>query len=243
MPPWKEIGECLISYGSEDYFFRPSFAAMSRIGTPEEIVETFYALHNDEATPRLMALADNYQAIPENQRRFYAAYSGSDMVPAFALKWLLSSACSKSAISAAMIVLAACCDRDATPLTGELVPGKTGRRAFVYRPGAMPVRDMVLIAQSLIQHGIIGKAKVRKLQRHEGSNTSSEFNAFEYISAARTHLDMSRDEAEKLTMTEFQMLLAAKFPEQKGFTNEEYDAVADDYLERRNQKLSRSSKG
>ncbi|MGC0990091.1 DUF6246 family protein [Pantoea agglomerans] len=243
MPPWKEIGECLISYGSEDYFFRPSFAAMSRIGTPEEIVETFYALHNDEATPRLKALADNYQAIPENQRRFYAAYSGSDMVPAFALKWLLSSACSKSAISAAMIVLAACCDRDATPLTGELVPGKTGRRAFVYRPGAMPVRDMVLIAQSLIQHGIIGKAKVRKLQRHEGSNTSSEFNAFEYISAARTHLDMSRDEAEKLTMTEFQMLLAAKLPEQKGFTNEEYDAVADDYLERRNKKLSRSSKG
>jgi len=126
MTPWKEIGECLISYGAEDYFFRPSLTAMSRIGTPEEIVEVFYALHNDEATPRLKALADNYQAIPEHQRRFYAAYSGSDMVPAFALKWLLSSACSKAAISAAMIVLAACCDRDTTPLTGELCRERQG---------------------------------------------------------------------------------------------------------------------
>jgi hypothetical protein len=103
----------------------------------------------------------------------------------------------------------------------------------------MPVRDMVLIAQSLIQHGIIGKAKVRKLQRHEGSSTSSEFSAFEYISAARTHLGMSREEAEQLTMTEFQMMLAAKFPEQKGFTREEYDTVADDYLARKARKGSR----
>lgn len=241
MTPWKEIGECLISSGAEEYFFRPSFTAMSRIGTPEEIVEIFYALHNDEATPRLKALAENYQAIPEHHRRFYAAYSGSDIAPAFALKWLMSSACSKAAISAAMIVLDACCDRDVTPLTGELVPGKTGRRAFMYRPGAMPVSDMVLIAQSLIQHGIIGKAKVRKLQRHEGSSTSSEFNAFEYISAARSHLGMSRAEAGQLTMTEFQMMLAAKFPEQKGFTREEYDAVEEAHLARQERRKAKSS--
>lgn len=58
-----------------------------------------------------------------------------------------------------------------------------------------------------------------------------------------THLGMSREEAEQLTMTEFQMLLATKFPEQKGFTKEEYDAVADDYLARKNKKLSGNSKG
>lgn len=44
-------------------------------------------------------------------------------------------------------------------------------------------------------------------------------------------------------MTDFQLLLAAKYPEQKGFTKEEYDLVADGYLERRNKKLSRISKG
>jgi hypothetical protein len=31
-------------------------------------------------------------------------------------------------------------------------------------------------------------------------------------------------------MTEFQMLLAAKYPDQKGFTREEYDSIADEYL-------------
>lgn len=44
---------------------------------------------------------------------------------------------------------------------------------------------------------------------------------------------MNRAEASQLTMTEFQMLLAAKYPDQKGFTREEYDAVADAYLARR----------
>ena len=137
-----------------------------------------------------------------------------------------------------MNVMAACCDEDISILIGELKPGKSGKWLFVYRKGLMPVSDMLLIAQSLIQHGIIGKAKVRKLQRHEGSQSSSEFNAFEYINAARTHLGMSREEAERLTMMEFQMLLAAKFPEQKGFTKEEYDAVADDSLARKAKKES-----
>ena len=31
-------------------------------------------------------------------------------------------------------------------------------------------------------------------------------------------------------MTEFTQLLAAKYPDQKGFTREEYDSVADDFL-------------
>jgi hypothetical protein len=69
-----------------------------------------------------------------------------------------------------------------------------------------------------MQHGVIGKAKVRRLQRHESGETTSEFRAFDYISAARSHFGMGRDEAAALTMTEFQLLLAAKYPDQKGFT-------------------------
>lgn len=48
--PLKEIGECLISVDGEDYFFRPSFVNMSRIGEPDEIVQVFYDLHNNEVT-------------------------------------------------------------------------------------------------------------------------------------------------------------------------------------------------
>ncbi|MDI9768235.1 DUF6246 family protein [Pantoea dispersa] len=220
MAPAKEIGECLITVGEDDYFFRPSFANMMRIGDPQEIVQAFYDLHNDEQSSLV--------------RRSVAVFGG---IPAWLASYLSRPQSCKQAVYAAMNVLSACCDKDISLLIGELRPGKSGKWLFVYRKGLMPVSDMVLIAQSLIQHGIIGKAKVRKLQRHEGGQASSEFNAFDYINAARTHLGMSREEAERLTMTEFQMLLAAKFPEQKGFTKEEYDAVADDYLARKAKRI------
>ncbi len=224
MTPYKEIGECMVSMGDHDYFFRPSFANMMRIGDPESIVQAFYDLHNDEYTSLI--------------RRSVAAYGG---IPQWLMTYIGRPQFNKPVIYSAMNVLSACCDDNVSSLVGELRPGRTGRWSFVYRKGAMPVSDMVLIAQSLIQHGIIGKAKVRKLQRHEGGESTTGFNAFEYISAARIGLELSRDEAEKLTMTEFQMLLAAKFPDQKGFTKEEYDAVADDYLARKDRKLKRRS--
>ena len=215
MTPLKEIGECLISDGENDYFFRPSFMNMASIGSPEDIVTTFHELHNDELRQLLDRAIEAYRAVPDWLKKYVAR-------PQF----------SKSTIYAAMRVLAACCDDDITPLTGELIPSKSGKWAFVYRPGKMNQADMVLIARSLIVHGIIGKAKVRQLQRHEGGQASTEFNAFEYINAARNHFGISRNEAEQLTMTEFQMLLSAKYPDQKGFTREEYESVQDDFLER-----------
>ncbi len=110
---------------------------------------------------------------------------------------------------------------------------KGWRHCVVYRPGQIPKNDIIVLAQHLMQHGVVGKAKVRQLQRHETGERITEFKAFDYISAARSHFGMNRAEASQLTMTEFQMLLAAKYPEQKGFTREEYDAVADAYLARR----------
>ncbi|MFP1812799.1 DUF6246 family protein [Lonsdalea quercina] len=78
----------------------------------------------------------------------------------------------------------------------------------------MPVLKMVLVAQSLITHCIIGKAKVRQLQlqlqRHGSNQATTEFIAFEYITSARIHRGLSRENAERLTMTEFQFMLAAK---------------------------------
>lgn len=241
MTPVKEIGECLITVGDDDYFFRPSFLNMTRIGDPQEIVQAFYCLHNDEVTPRLKALIENYAAIPEHQRRYYSAYTGSDIAPASVLKIILSGTFSKHVIMAAMNVLNACCERDLAKLIGEIIPGKSGKWAFVYRKGIMPAFDMVLLAQSLITHGIIGKAKVRQLQRHETGKATTEFNAFEYINAARNHFGMSRQEAEQLSMTEFQQLLAMKYPDQKGFTREEYDAVADEYMAKKAKRLKKAA--
>ncbi|WP_242497171.1 DUF6246 family protein, partial [Enterobacter hormaechei] len=41
----------------------------------------------------------------------------------------------------------------------------------------------------------------------------------------------------QLTMTEFQMLLASKYPEQKGFTRDEYDELVDIYLRKKEKRL------
>ncbi|AXH43445.1 hypothetical protein MZUP3_150 [Erwinia phage vB_EhrS_49] len=223
MTPQKEIGECLISSGEDDYFFRPSFAAMSRIGEPQEIVQAFYDLHNDEITPLIQRAMDAY---------------GS--VPAWLMAHLNRKQMGKPAMMAAMSVLAACCESDVSRLTGDIIPGKSGKWAFVYRAGLMNAVEMVLIAQSLITHGIIGKAKVRQLQRHESSQATTEFRSFDYISAARNHFGISRAEAEQLSMTEFQLMLNAKYPDQKGFTRDEYEAVADDYLSKKARRLAKA---
>lgn len=222
MIPLKEIGECLITIGDDEYFFRPSFINMTRIGDPREIVQAFYDLHHDEVSGVLQSALDAYGVIPD-----------------WLIQHIKSTSYGRKAMMATMTVLTACCDRDVTPLIGEIRPAKASGKAFKMRRGAMDEFDMLAIAQSLITHGIIGKAKVRRLQRHETNESTSEFNAFEYISAARNHFSMSREEAEKLTMTEFTQLLAAKYPDQKGFTKEEYEAVTDDYLSRKARRLAK----
>jgi hypothetical protein len=142
---------------------------------------------------------------------------------------------------AAMTVMEACCERDLSVLIGEFRPARTKGRPFKRRMGLMGDFEVLLIAQLLITHGVIGKAKVRQLQRHESGKATTEFNAFDYVSAARNHFGMTRSEAEQLTMTDFQHMLAAKYPDQKGFTREEYDQVADDYLAKKAKRLAKES--
>ncbi|MEX5785802.1 DUF6246 family protein [Enterobacter hormaechei] len=221
MIPMKEIGEFLIAAGEKEYFFRPSFINMTRIGEPKDIVTAFYDLHHDEVSDLIRSAINAYGLVPE-----------------WLIQHIRTTSYGKKAIMAAMTVLSSCCDTDVTPLIGELRIAKTKGKPFKLRRGVMDEFDMVGIAQALITHGIIGKARIRKLQRHENTSTTSEFNAFEYISAARNHFGMSRDEAEQLTMTEFQHLIAAKYPDQKGFTREEYDSITEDYLAKKARRMS-----
>ncbi|EPU3949636.1 hypothetical protein FMJ28_28200 [Klebsiella michiganensis] len=213
MTPIKELGECLIGTDDREFFFRPSFRAMARIGEPAEIVQTFYDLLSDDVTPLLQRAAEAY--IRDEYSR----------LPDCVLRYIQSGLLTRKAIMAAHTVLTACCDDDISDLVGWMRPGKGRKRGFVWRPGSLPPENMVIIAQNLMTHGIVGKAKIRQLQRHESNETTSEFRATDYIMAARNHFGISRDEAENLTMTEFILLLNAKYPNQKGFTREEFDAV------------------
>ncbi len=228
MTPIKEFGECLITSWDKEYFFRPSLLSMTRIGEPAEIVQTFYDLCNDEATPLIQQAAQVY--IRDEYSR----------LPDCVLRYIQSGLLSRKAVMAAHAVLTACCDDDIGELVGWMKPGKSRKRGFMWRPGTMPAPEMIIVAQNLMMHGIIGKAKVRKLQRHETSDTTNEFRASEYIVAARNHFGISKEEAWQLTMTEFQLMLIAKYPEQKGYTREEYDHAADDYFSRRKRRQAKS---
>ncbi len=218
-----DIGELSVSDsrdGGQDYLLRPSFEAMTRIGTPAEIVRAYATIHGSDVAKLLEACTDTLRRIPD---------------------WLSPSfnRSAEKVLSTCMHVLQACCEDDMTPMIGEW---KGWRHCVVYRPGQMPKNDIIVLAQHLMQHGVVGKAKVRQLQRHETGERTTEFKAFDYISAARSHFGMSRSEASQLTMTEFQMLLAAKYPDQKGFTREEYDAIADDYLAKQAARRAAKSK-
>ena len=224
MTPMKEIGECMISTNSADYMFRPSFANMMRIGEPQEIVQAFADLHSDEVTPLIERAVNAY-----------------GYIPAWLVEHIRTSTYGKRALMAAITVMEACSKDDLSPLIGEFRPARAKGKPFKRRAGEMGDFEILLIAQSLITHGIIGKAKVRQLQRNESTTPTTEFSAFEYISAARTHFGIGREEAERLTMTEFTLMLAAKYPNQKGFTRDEYDAVADDYLAKKARRLAKAA--
>ncbi|EFG0142845.1 hypothetical protein BLY22_002479 [Escherichia coli] len=220
MIPLTDIGEVVLSsrkYGDKEYLLRPSFAAMTRIGSPEEIVAAYATIHGSDVQDLIAACASNLGRLPE---------------------WLSPQLyrMAERILSVSMQVVQACCEDDLTPIIGEW---KGWSRYIVYRPGALSRNDIIVIAQHLITHGVIGKAKVRKLQRHETNSTTTAFNAIEYINAARTHFEMSREDAAHLTMTEFALLLNAKYPDQKGLTREEYDAVMDDDERRWKEKMMR----
>ena len=103
---------------------------------------------------------------------------------------------------------------------GGLIQSMPGIAAFPPRPtlkaggeeanpGTMPAAEQVILARHLMHHGIIGKAKPGK----GGGQYSDRFDAAEYIAAARVHLGLSSADAEGLSMTEFQTMLAMKYPE------------------------------
>lgn len=164
-------------------------------------------------------------------------------LPDCVLRFMQSGLLSRKAIMAAHTVLTACCDDDIGDLVGWMKPGKSRKRGFVWRPGSMTPEIMVVVAQNLMVHGIIGKAKVRKLQRYETNETTAEFRAADYIMAARNHFGISREEAENLTMTEFAMMINAKYPNQNGFTREEFDSVMSEDDKRWNAMLAAEEAG
>lgn len=207
--PLTEIGEMRISLSDRSFFFKPSFRAMNEIGTPKEIVEVYAKINGIDYVSPL-------------QHVEYLPFGAQMLV----MKTISKPVYGRHVLSAAYIVMQSCCEDDISVLIGGWKPTPRGVR---YVPGIIPVSDIIIIARNLMQHGIIGKSPLKVPERLEeqGKKTTNEFHASQYIISARTHFDMTRDEAENLSMTEFQMMIKNKYPEPKGLTKEERAAEYD----------------
>lgn len=120
----------------------------------------------------------------------------------------------------ARYILAVMCDQeDVSHLIGwlDLEQG--------WQLGAMPAQEQISLATHLMRHGMVGVP----MGGGQGAKATEEFQAAEYVAAARVHLGMSAEEAEALSMTEFQALFEMKFPDAKKKrdvpTREEYRAA------------------
>lgn len=191
------IGEQGLQLQSGEFVvLRPSMYAMTRLGTPEEIVAKFVALHSPAplATP---SEGDSHGVVAainsENRRRLRDHW--------------------REMLFLSHEVLSACCDEDLAPFIGE-----PGSRYASYRLGPVPVEAMVELARSLMQHGTIGPIKVkpadpeapRDKEKYVGG-----FNALLFVSKAIAVLGMSEDEAWNMTMSSFAAMWEAKFGENK----------------------------
>lgn len=143
------------------------------------------------------------------------------------------------AAATATYVLACLCDQeDPLPLIGgwEIDPQNPEADPLVI-PAAMPVAEQIIVARHLMQHGIAGKCKPNSPSAPPGK-FSDQFKAAEYVAAARVHLGLSSADAGGLSMTEFQDMLAMKYPDAQQIERDvpsrtEYEAAMRRIMERK----------
>lgn len=105
------------------------------------------------------------------------------------------------------------------------------------QPPKLKIDTKIMIAIALMQHGVNGMAQVRISQRNQTTKKLQEFDVNQYIMSARVNLGMGIDEAKTLTMTEFILLMAMKYPDNEGLTAQEYDEVMADFERKKKKRL------
>lgn len=110
-------------------------------------------------------------------------------------------------LSDCLAMLYACADEDVSDLFGAYEGDP-----LQYVPGLVPVEHIILLAQSLANHGIVGVVKALPRPVDQEPEYLSEFDACEHAALAMAHLGLIEREAWNMTMTGLVAALRAKFP-------------------------------
>lgn len=179
--------------------FRPSLYAMTQLGSPKEIVQLFSDLHEP---PRLGESFDfDTPGAKAQMGRINAQIVSRYKTDMLFLSWR---------------VLYACADVDPKDFIGE-----PGTRYNSYRPGNVPPEVMLVMARTLLRHGLIGppievsEEQAKAAEGQQKKPGAIEFDAMAFVSRAVTHLGMSEDEAWNMTITSFGSHWASKYGENK----------------------------
>lgn len=136
-------------------------------------------------------------------------------------------------IETAYKVIEACSyDSDISYHLGQVImpPVRIGdqvRPATTYDSAVIPDHKAVIIAISLLYHGIIGDFKVSKIAAKKKENYSEEFDSLKFASIAISELGMNQDEAWSLTMTQLRHALNIKHP--PSAKEQAHDELLEDY--------------
>lgn len=196
-----DIGQAVIRAGGREIFLNPSFLAMSRLGAPEEIVRLFVTVH--------------------------AGHYPTHRISEPAIMRDVLARCFAEMAAAAARVVTACSTESIGQLIGTYSVTTKGK--LFYRPGLLPVADVIELAKHLIRHGVMGDQPPEQLKGQK-TEYSSKFDARSFVYTAVAHLGMSEADAWNMTMTSFRAAMNAKFPvkeKDKIPTEKAYDEVMD----------------
>lgn len=98
-----------------------------------------------------------------------------------------------------------CADRDISGVFGYIDEN------LAFQEKGASASEVIIVAQSLMKHGLIGGIE-RKSEPTDSGSYTKEFDAKEYVAMAVAHLGISIKDAWSMTMTTLLSVLEAKFP-------------------------------
>lgn len=178
-------------------------------------------------TPTLKAMGDIASPDKIIDMLVLLGTSGYKQIPAVLIGTYLKLT-TKELWYAATRVLECCCDRDTNHLWGYYIGLK-------YHPSVLPsgvtvtLKNIITLGRALIEAGVVGRPIKTKNSKQE---EVTEWHVDDYITLAMSQLNMTKSDAEQLTIIQLQRALDLLNPEKEEDKQPKITKADDDAMER-----------